>query len=466
MRQRLAIIVTITLVVGLLIALNAVNYVQTAEPDETELMPNRSTYNSGATGTRALYDLLNEAGYRVTRWRESPQILLSQARARVKTFVVVGRPLVGFDDDEAKNLLLWVEQGGRLVLIDRRPDNRLLPRSDGWTTTVEMLGYPSPQIDPSNAREMTEGTASVHPVQPTPLTQNVEAVRPSRFASIVNLSYTKPETEIKATEHNYSTPPSTPFEDEPSPQPVRGAGETASAVVAAPAPVVHLAGSKGAVLVDFPHGAGRIVVLSDPYIVANGGISLEDNVQLALNVLGAGQGLIAFDEYHQGRAATHNALATYFAGTPILAICGQLLLVVLVILWTRGRRFGRPLPLPQVDRRSSLEFVASMAELQQRARALDLAIENIYTRTRRVLTRYAGVDYHSSRTEIAERVAQRSSLNREQLESLMRECEETINGAPINERRSIELVGQLRATEGALGLRMRSREVKQAAEKI
>ena len=89
-----------------------------------------------------------------------------------------------------------------------------------------------------------------------------------------------------------------------------------------------------------------------------------------------------------------------------------------------------------------------------------------YARTRRVLTRYAGVDYHSSRAEIAERVASRSSLNRERLEGLMRLCEETINGGPVNERQAIEMVKRLREVEGALGLRMRSRDVKQAAEKI
>ena len=465
MRQRLAIIVTAIVVLGLLIALNAVNYVQTAEPDESEALPNRSTYNSGATGTRALYDLLNEAGHKVTRWRESPQTLLSQARAQVTTFAVVGRTLRPFDEEEAKSLLLWVEKGGRLVLIDRRPDVNLLPQSGAWTTTVELLAFPSWSVDPAKVAEMTEGVASLHPVQPTLLTSEVEAVMPSRFASIIKFTYDRSKTETETSEHGAVATPA-PFENEPSPPPVRPESKLESTVVRSPAPVAHLSHPKGAVLVDFPHGAGRIILLSDPYIVSNGGIALEDNLQLALNTLAAGNGLIAFDEYHQGHAATHNALAAYFAGTPIFAICGQLILIVLVILWTRGRRFGRPLPLPQVDRRSSLEFVASMAELQQRARAFDLAIENIYARTRRVLTRYAGVDYHSSRAEIAERVASRSFLNREQLEVLMRECEETINGAKINERESIDLVRRLRAIEGILGLRMRSREVKQAAEKI
>ena len=38
-------------------------------------------------------------------------------------------------------------------------------------------------------------------------------------------------------------------------------------------------------LVDYPYGKGRIVLLSDPFIVANSGISLEDNLQLAINLL-------------------------------------------------------------------------------------------------------------------------------------------------------------------------------------
>jgi hypothetical protein len=230
--------------------------------------------------------------------------------------------------------------------------------------------------------------------------------------------------------------------------------------------VEHLPGDHGALLVDYALGKGRVVVLGDPFMVANNGISRADNLQLALNVVNTSGGLIAFDEFHQGREASHNALISYFAGTPVLAICAQLALIVLLIVWSKGRRFARPLPLAQVDRRSTLEFVASMAELEQRARAHDLALENIYTRTRRVLVRYAGTSNKCPRAEIAARVAARSSLNRDELESLMRSCEETINGAPTNARLSLELARRLREVERALGLRMRARDMRQAAEKI
>jgi hypothetical protein len=106
-----------------------------------------------------------------------------------------------------------------------------------------------------------------------------------------------------------------------------------------------------------------------------------------------------------------------------------------------------------------------MAELQQRARAYDLAIENIYARTRRVLARYAGLNSNSSRADIAARVAARSQLNAQELEALMRDCEDAIAGEPVSARRALQLVARLREVERALGLRMRSREIKQAKGK-
>src|SRR6266699_14673 len=296
MRQRLVIIVTIAVVLSLLIALNAVNYVQATEQNESELTPNRSTYNSGATGTRALYDLLNEAGYKVTRWRQSPNLFLSQNRANISTFVVIGRTLLPFEEEEAKNLLSWVEGGGRLVLIDRHPDFRLLAKSGGWTIASYLSDYPPPDIDPANTEVMTEGITSIHPVQPTLLTREVQAVRPSRFAAFLTFFRERARTETKTPEHGGSPGTAPPFEAEAPPPPAASPEKKAQPpLITSPAPVVHLSNDKGAVLTDYPHGAGRIVMLSDPYIVANGGIALEDNLQLAINTVASSQGLIALD---------------------------------------------------------------------------------------------------------------------------------------------------------------------------
>jgi hypothetical protein len=468
MRQRLTIILTFVVIIGVLVILNTVTYVKEEKLNDTEIFPNRSTYHSGPTGTRALHDFLSESGYKVMRWREAPDRLLSAAGTNVSTFVVVGATRLPFSEDQSKVLREWISRGGCFVLIDRDFTYYNPSGSSPWAFTSRTFDYPSFDVNPGDASQMTQDVNAVTPVQPTRLTHNVGSVLPSRYAArftvtpLVPKSDTETASEPVADAESDSDELGPLFEsDEPPPAEIAAREEPVSI-----APVVHVADKNGAVLLDYAYGRGRIILLSDPYIVTNAGIRANDNLQLAINVLTWRDGLIAFDEYHQGRGITRNAIASYFSETPVLAIGAQVVLLILLVLWTNARRFGRPLPLPHVDRRSSLEFVASMAELQERSRAFDLAIENIYSRTRRVLARYAGVNYNSSRSEIAQRIAARSNIDAQQLETLMRQCEETINGEPISWRQAVDLVKRLRELERKLGLRMRSRDARQAAENI
>lgn len=466
MRQRLIVIITLIIVVTILVLLNAASYVQVEPTADSESSPDRSTFNAGATGTRALYDFLHESGYQVARWRESTASLLSFNGPKPATIVIVGNTRVPFSKTESKELLHWVETGGRLVIIDRTPDRNLLPASGEWTLQAHPMNFPWSELNPNDFEQMTRDVKPVMPSQTTLLAQNVEQILPSRFAAGVTIG-------LRSSGKPGSKPGSSP--EQPSDESHDNDDEDAYPMVSpspeidvttnesktSPAPVTTFLNDRGALLVDYAHGKGRIVLLSDPYLVANNGINRADNLQLAINVVMGPGGLAAFDEFHQGRAYTHNALIQYFEGTPVLAICGQLALIGLAIVWSRGTRFARPLPLPHVDRRSSLEFVASMAELQQRAKAHDLALENIYARVRRVLVRHAGLNNNSPRAEIAARVAARSKINQKQLESLMRSCEDTINGAPTSGRETLQLAKRLRAVESKLGLQGRARDTKQ-----
>ncbi len=460
MRQRVIVIITLIAVVVLLVLLNAASYVKVATTADSEDAPDRSTYNSGATGTRAFYDFLHESGFQVARWRESTASLLSHTGPKPTTVVVIGDTKVPFSRTETKELLQWVESGGRLVLIDRSPNQSLVPDSDSWMIRTRMINFPWHDLNPGDFEQMTRNVKPVPPSQATFYARDVDKIMPSRFAGAIIIAAREQKKEkLGHGDQTFDDDEEESANEPPPAPPDNDAGPKLS-----PAPVVSFADNKGAILIDYPHGKGRIVLLSDPYIVANNGINRADNLQLAMNVVAASGGLIAFDEFHQGRASTQNALIQYFEGTPVLAICAQLALIGLAIVWSRGTRFARPLPLAHVDRRSSLEFVASMAELQQRARAHDLALENIYARVRRVLVRHAGLNNNSPRAEIAARVASRSKLNREQLESLMRSCEDIINGAPTNGKETLRLARRLRQIEAALGLQGRARDARQSAE--
>lgn len=511
MRGRFSILIFVVLVGLLLVALNAASYVRVEREPELEASPDRSTSNAGATGTRAVYEYLEATNHKVMRWREPVESLLKDGKVSPATFVVVGMVRRHFSDEERKSLSRWVARGGRLVVIDRVMGLTIKDGEHWGVSSVPVVGAgTSARADDVEA--LLAGTKPVAPTQPTLIAAGVERVAPSRLATRLRVVENGKERDANsdddATDPDEATPkpsqaPSSiavrdesdqedanrDDEREPppaTPTPRRTASPRPSApppVVVVPqreggigigrpgdyaepdAPVLNFSDERGALVAEFTRGRGRVVVLADPFIVANNGISRADNLQLATNVIAGGGGLIAFDEYHQGRGETHNQLITYFAGTPVIAMFAQVALIAAVVVWSRGRRFARPLPAPRPDRRSKLEFVASMAELQQRARAFDLALENIYSRTRRALARYGGADLAAPPEEIAAAVAARSGTDRARLETLLRECEDATKGEPLSARRALFLAASLRELESSLGIRMREREIKQAARR-
>jgi hypothetical protein len=472
MKSRLLIFLSIVLLVAVLAALNAASYVRVERKVETELLPDRSTLNSGGTGTRALFEYLRESGREAVRWRQ-PMVALS-GPDRPESLVVVGPTRHVIEKREADAILGWVSAGGRLVLVDREPNPLLLPAVGRWRVYAQMVEFPSTDSDPHDAENMTRGVPLLSPAQPTALTRHVSEVTRSRFASrlhVVHSDAPPPRAAVIAPRAARSPTPAEEEEhiwsedDDPPPAPAPKAKPDAGPDVNAP--VVHVRDGRegeGALVVDYAYGRGRIVVLSDPYVVSNAGVNRADNLFLAAGVVTGGlRGRVAFDEFHQGYGETQNQFFGYLRGTPILWMFGQGAIIALALVWTRGRRFARAVPEPRPDRRSKLEFVSSMAELQQRARAYDLAVENVYQRTRRALARYAGLPATAAPAQLAERVAARSGRDRAALEALLRECEDAAAGAPTGARRALRLVSELRELERELGILMRSREVRQAA---
>jgi hypothetical protein len=486
--------------VVVLVALNAASYVRVEQSADTEAEPDRSTFNSGGTGTRALFDYLQQSGRDVVRWRRPVSDLpvpSDASGASPATFVVVGKLRREFTHRDAATLLRWVERGGRLVVIDRSPSRTLLPASGRWRVNSELLDVPDNYVRADDAEEMTRGVELVTPTQPTALTRDVAGVARSRFAGRLSVYQTDAVSNVvdynrpgggggprvgigpaRTPEHTPTPEDENPWDKDddgppPSPAPKPTAGSVTQPEPSAqsensepPAPVSHLGDGRagtGSMLVDYAYGRGRVVVMSDPYVVSNAGLNRADNLFLAVNLAtgGRAQGRVLFDEFHQGYGEGQNEVLAYFRGTPVLWLFGQGALVALALVWTHGRRFARALPAPHTDRRSKLEFVASMAELQQRARAYDLALENIYARTRRALARYGGLPASSTPEQIAERVAARSGKDKSALQKLLRECEDACAGAPLNAPRSLELARRLRELERDLGILMRSREIRQ-----
>ncbi|MBX7055749.1 MAG: DUF4350 domain-containing protein [Pyrinomonadaceae bacterium] len=451
MKQKFIIITIFVLTAAALVGLNAASYTQKQQTPENEATPNRSSFNPGPTGTQAFYTLLTETGRKAVRWQEPADNLVARKRDVPATFIIIGPLRREFGEQEVSGLMRWVSSGGRLVLIDREPVESLAVTSSNWKVEVAPQNLLSLfDTDPSDQAAMTKSMAAVRPAQPSVLTSGVNAVQFSQFAAAIKIESLSAAAKSPANVGPLPKPQpaKTPAADETSQD------EYTDEMPSEPGPVIHLAAGGRNVLAEMPYGAGKVIILSDPFVIANGGIGIADNARLAIDLAESGGGPIAIDEYHHGYGANNNRLLEFFAGTPVIAIFFQCLVLAGLVFYSRSRRFGRPVPYAEPDRLSKLEYVGAMAELQRRTRALDLALENIYGDFRRRAGKLFGLDIHSvSRGELAAAIAERTSLGRTEIERLLDKCEDISAGERTNDREVLDCVRSIRRIEYRLGLR-------------
>jgi hypothetical protein len=387
----------ILLLCGIFLLFVALNFLLSAgsrQSQENESNGDRSSFASTPFGTLAYYTLLEETGYPVTRLTRPYSSLKDSGE--IGTLIIISLPPTSNPDpEEFAEVEKWVQSGGLLIVIDR--DIQLeFPGNIQVHTTPAYIGSP------------------VRPVQPTQLAKGI------RRLSVT----TNPASYVTVT--GSST-------------------------------VVDLADNQGAIVADTKLGRGRLIFVTEPHIVANNGIGEDDNLTLALNVLqGRPAGKIAFDEYHHGYGTgglfSGGGLLGYFKGTPVPWILVQAILISMLLIYSRGRRFARALPLKTERRTTNLEFVSSMANIARIARASGLAMENIYAEFRRRLCHYTGLGREVDSPRLAKEVAIRSRISERSLRDLMARCERIIAGHRASDSEMLNLVTRIRDIESDLKL--------------
>jgi hypothetical protein len=170
---------------------------------------------------------------------------------------------------------------------------------------------------------------------------------------------------------------------------------TGAAINTERADVARLAGDeKRPVLVGLQHGEGYVFASSTVYPFTNAGIGQADNAAMVLNLLRRvpAAGRVVFDEFHHGFQG-EASLRTLLLGTPWGWATLYAAVVGAAYLALTGRRFGRPAPLgAEADRRSSAEYLESLAGLLRRAGKADYLQGHFRSAFKRRLARAYGLN--------------------------------------------------------------------------
>lgn len=253
--------------------------------------------------------------------------------------VFVLEPAFGsyFTEEDAEVLDAWISEGGTLVYAAENPGSRLVPEMFGFT--VRYLSEPV---------ESAAAAAAVFTAPP--LTRALEADIAFIF-----------EPRIDSFEPLIAVP-------------------------------------EGPVVVRLPHGEGQVVLSATVFPFTNAGLKQPGSGALVLNLVPdrLQNASVWFDEWHHGKrpslgepAGPGAWLRTASAGRAVLFSAA----VLFGWLALTGRAFGRPVPPSKpVDRRSPLEYVTAIANLNQRAGNRQALVSHYRNRLKRNIGRRLRID--------------------------------------------------------------------------
>jgi hypothetical protein len=368
----------LVVVVVLLAALAAFSAYTTARQAE-EGAPDYSTHSTAARGAAALYLWLGDLGYRVERIENGPFRVADEAR-----LLLVLAPPEPYSDVETRLLQNWLEeQGHTLVLV-----------ADGWRGADLMEAF--------------EVRTALEPDLPAVLT------------------------------------PTVPLLTSPPPGPV----ETGARSGLAPEGdefVAHLQSGEAPVLLSRRWGEGRAILATSPAPFTNAGLRDPGSARLVYNLVASLRpgALVQFDEVHHGyrAAVAENSLRAWLFRSPWGWAVLYAATVVLGWIVLRGRRFGRPVPLPErVALRPESEYVVSMAGLFRRAGRRSFAMRHHHDQLKRGLARPWRLNPDlPDRAFVAELARVRDDLDAAALRDLLAR----LSGERVSEGELVRLVGEV-----------------------
>lgn len=287
--------------------------------------PSGSVRSSAKDGAMALKLWLAERGYTTT------EVLTTRIAPESYDALFVLNPLKAYSPDDAERLRLWVQRGGRLIVAGAP----LITETWLHHFDVNLIFNAAWRTDdtlPTNSATLNRPAAQTVQVGNVPA-YRIESARTDIASQITD-------------EH-------------------------------------------GHIMISFPEGAGMVWVLVTAYPLTNLGLRYPGSGELALNLLAGlpGNAQIAFDEAVHGFGEGAQTLSAWlFTTSPGWGIVAGTMITFIYLL-SRGRRFGRIIPLPEERlRRESVEYIQAIATLLRRTGQREEIVKHYHERLRRRLS--------------------------------------------------------------------------------
>jgi hypothetical protein len=345
-----------------------------------------SSYGSGPKGSRALYLLVEELVAPVTRWAQDLARLPGRAVlvALGGCDAAMARKVSRYERQE---LVRWVRAGGVLVVAGAR---EYLPQAFGvqfksdarcrtrWSALLSSEPDDELDLEPDPlAADGGVGSADAPPQEDGDVSVEAES---------------NPPVPRKPGDTTWAVPMSAalrglsvvPFRDPgelvlmPDLEPELLLGDPRRDAEGHETDIAPL----GVVL---RHGLGRVIVLASASMLQNAELGTSDGGELFVRLLRSyGNGApVLFDEYHLG-IGERRSLMRYLRQMGAAPLALQLVLVVALLLWRAGARFGSIQAAPAPKPAESSSFVNALGQLYQRSAdargALELIARDAYAR--------------------------------------------------------------------------------------
>ncbi len=208
---------------------------------------------------------------------------------------------------------------------------------------------------------------------------------------------------------------------------------------------------RDAAVVSYRVGQGEAIWLSSPMPLTNAGLNDDASLKLLLAALGrandpthapAQPRTVLFDEYlHETRESITDTLR----GLPWWPLAGQLAILAVLLVLSRGRRAGplrRPIHLP---RSSPIEFAQSMGRLYSRAGATEAATGAAYAKLVEYLRDQCGIAreiLHQPAPAVSHALSERFGGDWNDVETHLHQAH---HSGPLSPKSALQLVQSLEA---------------------